>query len=182
MGLLECCHLHPITSMHIGGRRQDVGRSLPGCRPRVGRASTALLIIARNSTALAHMSSELLPTPVSVLTGTGRLVQRGPSELRPKCDRVDFKRKIRSTPWRMWNTATFGRSTNSAGDRWICDIDIHVTRLKGRHISKTEPARPLCELKSAFSPGWRPESARSLRAPPRFLGIGRRSHGTETCS
>ena len=54
--------------------------------------------------------------------------------------------------------------------------------LRGRHISKTETARPLCELKSAFSPEWRPESARSLRARPRFLGIGRRSQGTETCS
>ena len=57
-----------------------------------------------------------------------------------------------------------------------------VTAYRGRHISKTEPARLLCELKRAFSPGRRPVSARSLRTPPRFLGIGRRSEGTETCS
>ena len=70
------------------------------------------------------------------------------------------------------------------GGRPIVTLSIRPSLLKfakGRHKSKTEPARPLCELKSAFSPGWRPESARSLRAPPRFLGIGRRSQGTETC-
>ena len=33
------------------------------------------------------------PTPVSVLTGAGRLVKRAPPEPRPKCDRVDFRRK-----------------------------------------------------------------------------------------
>ena len=45
------------------------------------------------------MSSGLHPTPISLLTGAGRLVQRAPP--RPKCDRVDFNRKIRSTPWRI---------------------------------------------------------------------------------
>ena len=48
-GHLECCHVHPVTATHIGGRRQDVGPSLPGCRPGVGRASTDLLIIDRYS-------------------------------------------------------------------------------------------------------------------------------------
>ena len=47
----------------------------------------------------------------------GPLVQRAPPEPRPKCDRVDFWRNIRSTPWRIWISATFWRSTNSARDR-----------------------------------------------------------------
>ena len=49
--------------------------------------------------------------------------------------------------------------------------------LRGRHISNTEPARPLCELKSAFSPGWRPGvcsitagSAAIFRDRPAFAG------------
>ena len=49
--LLDGRHVHPVTATHIGGHRQDVGdvgRSLPGCWPRVARASTDLLIIDRN--------------------------------------------------------------------------------------------------------------------------------------
>ena len=124
MGLLECCLLHPVTSMHIGGRRQTVGRSLLGCRPGVGRASADLLIVDRISDGAGPYVERARLTHVSVLTGAGRLVQRASPELHPKCDRVDFKQKIRSTPGRIWNSATFGRSTNSAGDSWICDVGI----------------------------------------------------------
>ena len=114
---------------------EDAGRlfggcrpSVAGCRPSVGRVlgehRQTYWLLTESRTAPAHMPSELRPTPVSVLTGAGRLVQRALPELRPKCDRVDFKNKIRSTPGRMWNSATFGRFTNSAGDRWICDVGI----------------------------------------------------------
>ena len=61
MGLLECCHLHPVTSTHIGGCRQDVGRSLPGWRPGVGRASTDLLIINRYSDGARPYVERALP-------------------------------------------------------------------------------------------------------------------------
>ena len=75
--------------------------------------------------------------PVSLLTGAGRFLitsfRRAPPEPRPKCDRVHFKQKIRSTPWWIWNSATFGRSTISAGDRWICDVGI---RSHARQVSR----------------------------------------------
>ena len=61
-------------------------------RPGVGRASSIDRPIDRNSDT-ANMSSGLRSTPVSVLTGAGRLVQRAPPEPRPKCDRVDFRQK-----------------------------------------------------------------------------------------
>ena len=107
-GLLEYCHVHFVTATHIGGRRQDGGR--------------IHWSLTETRTATAHMPNGLRPTPVSVLTGAGRLVQRAPPESRPKCDRVDFRRNIRSTPWRIWISATFWRFTNSVGDSWICDL------------------------------------------------------------
>ena len=83
------------TSTHIGGRRQAVGWSLPGCRLTPGRVlgehQQTYWLLTESQTAPAHMSSKLRPTHVSVLTGAGRLVQRAPPELRPKCDRVDFE-------------------------------------------------------------------------------------------
>ena len=133
-GMLSSTVLHPVTSTHIGGRRQAVVRTLPGCWSSVGRMlgehPQTYWLLTESGKAPTHMSSELRPTPVSVLTGAERLVQRAPPEFRPKCDRVDFKHKIRSTPGRMWNSATFGRSTNSAGDRWICDVGITKVLVK----------------------------------------------------
>ena len=66
------------TSTHIGGRRQAVGRSLPGCRPTpsrvLGEHRQTYWLLTESRTAPALMSSELCPTHVSVLTGAGRLV------------------------------------------------------------------------------------------------------------
>ena len=99
------------------------------CSITAGSAATDLLITDRNSEgARPYISTGLCTTPVSLLTGAGRFLitsfRRAPPEPRPKCDRVHFKQKICSTPWRIWNSATFGRSTISAGDRWICDVGI----------------------------------------------------------
>ena len=116
-------------NIHAHRRMQAVGRVL-------GEHRQTYWLLTETRTGPANMSSELRPTPVSVLTGAGRLVQRAPLELRPKCDRVDFKHKICSTPGRMWNSATFGRSTNSAGDRWICDVGINALwSARGFHCS-----------------------------------------------
>ena len=68
---------HPRTS-EVAGRLLDEHRQ-------------TYWLLTESRTAPAHMSSELRPTHVSVLTGAGRLVQRAPPELRPKCDRVDFE-------------------------------------------------------------------------------------------
>ena len=104
-------------------RGADVGRSPPERRP-----TTDLLITDRNSEGAAPISTGLRTTPVSLLTGTGRFLitsfRRAPPEPRPKYDRVHFTQKIRSSPWRILNSATFGRSTISAGDHWICDVGI----------------------------------------------------------
>ena len=92
-------------------------------------ASTDLLITDWNSEGARPISTGLCTTPVSLLTGAGRFLitsfRRAPPEPRPKCDRVHFKQNICSTPWRIWNLAMFGRSTISAGDRWICDVGIN---------------------------------------------------------
>ena len=97
-------------------RGADVGWSPPERGPGVNRFTNYRLKLGR------------CPTPVSLLTGAGRFLitsfRRAPPEPRPKCDRVHFKQKIRLTPWRIWNSPTFGRSTISAGDRWICDVCI----------------------------------------------------------
>ena len=118
----------------VGGRQQDVGRSPPERCPGVGRASTDLLITDQNSEGARPISTGLRTTPVSLLTGAGRFLitsfRRAPPEPRPKCDRAHFKQKIRSTPWRIWNSATFGRSTISAGDRWICDVGIKRAEMR----------------------------------------------------
>ena len=90
------------------------------------------------------MSSGLRPTPVCLLTGAWWLVHSAPPEPRPKCDRVHFKQKIRSTPCRVWNPATFGRSTNLAGNRWICDVGImptsHIQRSSAEIVDRPNVA------------------------------------------
>ena len=78
--------------------------------------------------------------------------------------------------------STVTKGTNLLRVNALCRYEC-APSLMGRHISKTEPVRLLCDLnllKVAVSAGRRPVSARSLRTPPRFLGIGRRSQGTET--
>ena len=112
------------------GRRRTPGRTSGGARPSVARVSGGRRQIYSLPTetrkAPAPISTGLRMTPVSLLTAVGRFLitsfRRAPPEPRPKCDRVHFKQKIRPTPWRIWNSATFGRSTISAGDRWICDV------------------------------------------------------------
>ena len=105
------------------GRRRTPGRTSGGARPSVARVSGGRQLPTETRKAPALISTGLRTTPVSLLTGAGRFLitsfRRAPPEPRPKCDRVHFKQKIRSTPWRIWNSATFGRSTISAGDRWI---------------------------------------------------------------
>ena len=142
------------AATHIRGRRQDVGRSLPKCPPGVGRASTDLLIIDRNLDGArpyverASPDSRHARIPVSLLTGAGRFVQRAP----PTCARVDFKRKIRSTPWRIWNSAIFGRSTNSAGDRWMCDVGISAYILNDdNHLSNYRFMQGLSNCKTQIT-------------------------------
>ena len=108
--------------------RQDVGRSV--ARVSGGRRQIYQLPTETRK-ALAPISTGLRSTPVSSLTGAGRFLitsfRSAPPEPRPKCDRVHFKQKIRSTPWRIRNSATFGLFTISAGDRWICDVGITLT-------------------------------------------------------
>ena len=74
------------------------------------------------------ISTGLRTTPISLLTGAGRFLitsfRRAPPEPRPKCDRVHFYPKKCLTPWQIWYSPTFGRSTISAGDHWICDVGI----------------------------------------------------------
>ena len=114
------------------GRRRTPGRTSGGARMNVARVSGGRRQIyylpTETRKAPAPISTGLRTTPVSLLTGAGRILitsfRRAPPEPRPKCDRVHFKQKLRSTPWRIWNSATFGRCTISAGDRWICDVGI----------------------------------------------------------
>ena len=120
------------TWKNVGGRvppppppdvrpcRQDVGRSPPERRLSVDRFTNYR---PQTRKAPAPISTGFCTIPVCLLTGAGRFLitrfRRAPPEPRPKCDRANFKQKIRSTPWRIPNSATFGRSTISAGDRWI---------------------------------------------------------------
>ena len=71
----------PTNTVETGKERPKLGRRPPLYRPG------------------------LRTTPVSLLTGAGRFLitsfRRAPPEPRPKCDRVHFKQKIRSTPWRI---------------------------------------------------------------------------------
>ena len=111
-------------------RVADVGGRQAGRRAESARASPGLLITDRNSEGARPISTGLRTTPVSLLTGAGRFLitsfRRAPPEPSPKYDmQGTFQaKKIRSTPWRIWNSATFGRSTISAGDSWVCDVGI----------------------------------------------------------
>ena len=92
------------------GRRRTPGRtpggarpSVAGCRAGVDRFTNYRPKLGRRPP--APISTGLRTTPVSLLTGAGRFLiticRRVPPEPRPKCDRVHFKHKIRSTPWRI---------------------------------------------------------------------------------
>ena len=90
------------------GRRRTPGRTSGGARMNVARVSGGRRQIyylpTETRKAPAPISTGLRTTPVSLLTGAGRILitsfRRAPPEPRPKCDRVHFKQKLRSTPWR----------------------------------------------------------------------------------
>ena len=128
---MTCTNFRCPIFARIGCRRMP-GRTSGGARPSVDRVSGGrrqiYLLPTETRKAPAPISTGLRTTPVSLMPGAGRFLitsfRRTPPEPRLKCDRVHFKQKICSTPWRIWNLATFGRSTISARDRWICDVGI----------------------------------------------------------
>ena len=130
------CPIYP-RSGRPEDARQDVGRSPPGCQAGVDRFTNYRPKLGK---APAPISTGLRTTPISLLTGTGAgrflitSFRRAPPEPRPKCERVHFKQKIRSTPWQIWYSATFGRSTILAGERWICDVGIKKFYRKWENI------------------------------------------------
>ena len=119
--IMTCTYFRcPICAR--SGRRRTLGRTSGGARPSVARVSGGRRQIYQLPTktrkAPAPISTGLRTTPVRLLTGAGRFLitsfQRALPEPRPKCDRVHFKQKIRSTPWRIWNSATFGPGADLA--------------------------------------------------------------------
>ena len=109
----------------VGGRRAEPARASPGCRAGVNRFTNYRPKLGRRPP-LYRPSFARLPLVYWRVARRFLITsfRRAPPEPCPKCDRVHFKQKICSTPWRIWNSATFGRSTISAGDRWICDVGI----------------------------------------------------------
>ena len=99
------------------GRWAEPARASPGCRAGVDRWFT-------------NYRPKLGRRPPLYRPGFARLpivYWRAPGDfwsLVFEGHRPSPVQNVRSTPWRIWNSATFGRSTISAGDRWICDVGI----------------------------------------------------------
>ena len=105
--------------------RQDVGRSPPERRPVVDRFTNYRPKLGRRPP-LYRPSFARLPLVYWRAPGDfWSLVFEGhrPSPVQNVTGYISSK-KNNSTPWRIWHSATFGRSTISAGDRWICDVGI----------------------------------------------------------
>ena len=107
------------------GRRVEPARASPGCRAGVDRFNNYRPKLGRRPPVYRPGFARL---PLDYRRAPGdfwSLVFEGqrPSPVQNVTGYISSK-KIRSIPWRIWNSATFERSTISAGDRWICDLGI----------------------------------------------------------